>query len=74
MAFFYGLQSLPLIDFIKTFQLKGLKSKDKSLMNFCECCDLTEKNICIVFIYVTPICHYKQQWFWVDDDGTQKDL
>ena len=60
MAFFYGLQTLPLKDFIKTFQLKGLKCKDKSLMNFCECCDLTEK-IYVVFIYVTPICHYKQQ-------------
>ena len=70
MAFFYGLQTLPLKDFIKTFQLKGLKSKDKILMNFC---DLT-KEIYVVFIYVTPICHYKQQWFWVDDDGTQKDL
>ena len=73
MAFVYWLQTLPLKYFIKTFQLKGLKSKDKSLMNFCECCDLTKK-VYVVFIYVTPICHYKQQWFWVDDDGTQKDL
>ena len=50
-----------------------MKSKDKSLMNFCEFSDLTKK-IYVVFIYVTPVCHYKQQWFWVDDDGTQKDL
>ena len=73
MPFVYGLQTLSSKDFTKTFQLKGLKSKDKSLMNFCEFSDLTKK-IYVVFIYVTPICHYKQQWFWVDDDGTQKDL
>ena len=43
MAFVYGLQTLPLKDFIKIYQLKCLKSKDKSHMNFCECCDLMKK-------------------------------
>ena len=31
------------MDFSKIFQLKGLKSKNKGLMNFYECCDLTKK-------------------------------
>ena len=43
VAFGFGLQTLSSIDFTKTFQLKGLKPKNKGHMNFYECCDLTKK-------------------------------
>ena len=43
VAFVFGLPTLLLIDFSKVFQLKGLKSKNKSHTNFYDCCDLTKK-------------------------------
>ena len=49
MAFVFGLQNLKLIEFITTFQLKGLKPKIKGHANFYECSDLTKK------VYLTYI-------------------
>ena len=41
VAFILGLQTLKLIDFSKSYQLRGLKSKNKGHTNTYECCDLT---------------------------------
>ena len=38
-----------MIDFTKTFQLKGLNPKNKGHTNFYECCDLTKK---VYLIYI----------------------
>ena len=43
VAFVIELPTLKLIDFTKIYQLKGLKSKNKSHTNFYECCDLMKK-------------------------------
>ena len=40
------------MDFSKFYWLKGLKSKNKGLTNFYECCDLTKK----VCLYVSTMC------------------
>ena len=45
VVFVFGLQTLQLIDFIKFFQLKGLKPKHKDHTNLYERCDLTKKFI-----------------------------
>ena len=50
MAIVFELQILQLKDFCKTYQLMGLKPKNKSHANFYECCDLTEKSISNIMI------------------------
>ena len=45
LAFDFGLQTLKLKEFIKIFESKGLKSKNKHHTKFYECCDLTKKYI-----------------------------
>ena len=56
MTFVYGLhlQTLHLKSFSKIYQLKGLKPKYKSHMNFYECCDLTKK----VYLTIAYTCMY----------------
>ena len=55
MAFIFGLQTLELKDFSKTYQLKGLKSKYKGHMNFYECCDLTKKVYLVFVVVLNPV-------------------
>ena len=43
VAFAFGLQTLLLKDFIKLFQLKCLKPKNKGHAKFYGCCDLRKK-------------------------------
>ena len=45
VAFVFGLQTLWLIDFTKSYLLNGLKPKNKGHTNFYECSDLMKKYI-----------------------------
>ena len=56
MVLVFGLQTLWLLDFTKTYQLKGLKPKNNGCTNFYECCDLTEK------VYLTSL--YWDLYLW----------
>ena len=51
VAFVFELQTLQLNDFTNTFQLKGLKLKNKGRTNFYECCDLTKK-VYLMYLYL----------------------
>ena len=44
------LFSYEMIDFIKIFQLKGLKPKNKGHSNFYKCCDLMKKVYLMIYI------------------------
>ena len=60
MVFVFVQQTLKLIDFIKIFQLKGLKLENKGHTNFYECCDLTKK-VYLVNAYVAQMLD-KAEW------------
>ena len=60
MTFVFGLQTFSLIDFIKIYQLKGLKPKDKGHTNFYESCDLRKK-VYLVLMYA-EIPSRKSRW------------
>ena len=50
-----------MIDFIKIYQLKGLKPKNKGHTNFYECCDLTENTHISEFVLeIMPCLLYKK--------------
>ena len=59
VAIISRLQALLLIDFTKTYQLKGLEPKTKGHTNFYEYCDLTKKYI----KFSPPVQKFKIQLF-----------
>ena len=83
MWFVFGLQTLSFIDFIKIFQLKGLKPKNKDHMNFYECCDLTKK-VYLMLLYFSHLYFFALKralcvallanWFWAANKNYDRKL